>query len=85
MVKYRINTLLLLTLHKLRIIITEKGTLMKGKEMLRLLEKNGWSVVRIKGSHHILKKGEKIITVPVHNTDLPVGLANAILKQAGLK
>ena len=58
---------------------------MKGKEMIKLLEKNGWAVIRVKGSHHILKKGNQIITVPVHNTDIPIGLANSILKQAGLK
>jgi len=57
-----------------------------GKELIKLLRNEGWSVDRVNGSHHIMKKGEKTISVPVHsNRDLPSGTLNAILKQAGLK
>lgn len=42
-----------------------------GKEMLRLLKKNGWKELRQEGSHHILEKDGAIIVVPVHaNQDL---------------
>lgn len=58
---------------------------MKGKELVKLLKKNGWRLDRINGSHYVMKKGSKIEVVPVHNTDIPIGLANAILKRAGLK
>lgn len=58
---------------------------MKGKEIIKLLMKDGWTVVRIHGSHHVMKKGLSTIVVPVHNKDLPPGLVNNILKQAGLK
>lgn len=58
---------------------------MKGKELIKMLRKNGWEVIRIKGSHHIMKKGSQTVTIPVHNTDLPIGLANAIMKETGLK
>lgn len=58
---------------------------MKDKDLLKLLEKNGWKVVRIHGSHHIVQKDGKTITVPVHGRDVPTGLLNAILKDAGLK
>ena len=58
---------------------------MKCKEIIKLLKKNGWYVERIHGSHHVLKKGIQTIVVPVHNTDMPPGLVNSILKQAGLK
>jgi predicted RNA binding protein YcfA (HicA-like mRNA interferase family) len=57
-----------------------------GKELLRLLKENGWVLDRIKGSHHIMIKGNKTLSVPVHgNRDLPKGTLNAILKEAGLK
>ncbi|MDD5482800.1 MAG: type II toxin-antitoxin system HicA family toxin [Kiritimatiellae bacterium] len=56
--------------------------------MCRLLEHQGWSLRRIKGSHHIYSKpGERwIITVPVHgNQSLKPGLCRAILKMAGIE
>ena len=59
---------------------------MKGKELIKILKKDGWKIDRINGSHHILKKEDKTITVPVHsNRDIPNGTYNAIIKQAGLK
>ena len=61
---------------------------MTGKEMIKLLEKNGWQVVRIRGSHHMLRKvGEQEkITVPVHgNATLKPGTEHSILKAAKLK
>ncbi len=58
---------------------------MKDKELLKLLKQNGWEVKRIRESHHILQKGEKIETIPVHGKDVPSGLLNAILKRTGLK
>lgn len=58
---------------------------MKGKDLVKLLEQNGWHLDRIHGSHHIMKKGNQAETVPVHNKDIPIGLANKILKRTGLK
>jgi predicted RNA binding protein YcfA (HicA-like mRNA interferase family) len=61
---------------------------MKVKELLRLLEKDGWHLVRTKGSHRQLKHPEKPGTVTVagkESVDIPPGTLNSILKQAGLK
>ncbi|MFW6367068.1 MAG: type II toxin-antitoxin system HicA family toxin [bacterium] len=58
-----------------------------GKEMSLLLEKKGWTLARVTGSHHIFTlPGSKLrITVPVHgNRDLKVGLQRSILKLAGI-
>lgn len=59
---------------------------MKAKELIKLLEKNGFILQRIKGSHHLYKhpNGKRTV-VPLHNKDIPKGTLNAILKQAGLK
>lgn len=62
---------------------------MKVKEIIKLLENDGWYFKRQKGSHmvynHIDKQGT--IVVPNHgmNKDLKTGTAESILKQAGLK
>ena len=56
-----------------------------GKKVLRALERAGFSVVRVKGSHHMLEHETtgRRVTVPVHSkADLPPGTLRAILKQA---
>ena len=58
---------------------------MKDKDLLRQLKKDGWRVVRVNGSHHVLQKGELTTVVPVHGRDVPTGLLNQILKETGLK
>jgi Predicted periplasmic or secreted lipoprotein len=58
---------------------------MKDKDLLKLMIKDGWELVRINGSHHVLKKGDKTEIVPIHGKDVPIGLLNAILKRTGLK
>ena len=62
---------------------------MKVKEIITLMEKDGWFFKRQKGSHliykHQIKRG--IVVIPNHgmNDDLKRGTANSILRQAGLK
>ncbi|MEO1255489.1 MAG: type II toxin-antitoxin system HicA family toxin [Bacteroidota bacterium] len=59
---------------------------MKPKELIKLLEKEGFVFVRQSGSHAIYRKsGFKIIIVPVHSKDIPTGTLHSILKDAGLK
>lgn len=52
------------------------------KDIIRLLEKNGFELKRIKGSHHyyVHPETKKITVVPMHNKDLPKGTLLAILK-----
>lgn len=57
-----------------------------GKQLVRRLIDEGWIVDRISGSHYIMTKEEKTLSIPVHDgKDLPTGLLNKLLKQAGLK
>lgn len=58
---------------------------MKGIDVVKQLLKMGWKIDRIKGSHHIMKKGNQAEVIPCHNTDLPSGLLNAIKKRTGLQ
>lgn len=54
-------------------------------KLLQLLEKDGWKVERIAGSHHVLKKpGAKHPIVLVHpKKDRPIGLVRQIYKDVG--
>lgn len=61
---------------------------MKVKEVLKLLEQDGWSQVRQRGSHRQFKHPTKRGTVTVSgkpNVHVPPGTLNSVLKQAGLK
>ncbi len=55
--------------------------------MSSLLKKQGWTLIRTTGSHHIFvhQDNNLRITVPVHgNRDLKLGLQKAIMKQSGI-
>lgn len=61
---------------------------MKSSELIRLLKKDGWFVVRQSGSHmimeHPIKKGQ--IVCPYHGShEVGKGLENKIKKDAGIK
>jgi predicted RNA binding protein YcfA (HicA-like mRNA interferase family) len=58
-----------------------------GKEFAKVLEQNGWVLLRIQGSHHIYGKPgvPDRISVPIHaNKSLKVGLLRYFLKVARL-
>jgi predicted RNA binding protein YcfA (HicA-like mRNA interferase family) len=63
--------------------MSEKLPVLSGKELIRLLEKLGFAVVRINGSHHRLKHSDgRVTTVPVHKNDpIPKGLLRKILRE----
>jgi len=61
---------------------------MKVKDVIKMIEQDGWFMVRRKGSHrqyrHSYKKG--LVTIAGHlNDDIAKGTLNSIFKQAGLK
>ena len=58
---------------------------MKPKELIKKIQKNGWELDRIQGSHHIFKNGNKTISIPLHNKDLKPGILHKLLKEAELK
>jgi predicted RNA binding protein YcfA (HicA-like mRNA interferase family) len=59
---------------------------MSGKKLIQLLKKHDWILDRISGSHHIMRKENTTLSVPVHgNTDLKPGILDSLLKKAGLK
>jgi predicted RNA binding protein YcfA (HicA-like mRNA interferase family) len=57
------------------------------KEIIKMLESNGWREVSQSGSHRKFRHpaGTAAIVVPVHNGNLKIGTQNQILKTAGLK
>jgi predicted RNA binding protein YcfA (HicA-like mRNA interferase family) len=60
----------------------------KVKEVICLLEENGWELKRIRGDHRIYYKegARRPVVVPGNNNDdLKEGTLGSILREAGLK
>ena len=60
---------------------------MKSGELMKLVEADGWYLVRIKGSHHHFKHPTKkgLVTIPHPQKDVPLGTEKSIRRQAGLQ
>jgi predicted RNA binding protein YcfA (HicA-like mRNA interferase family) len=61
---------------------------MKVREVIKMIESDGWQLVVTKGSHRQYKHPNKPgrVTIAGHpNHDLAAGTLNSILKQAQLK
>lgn len=56
-----------------------------GKEMVRFLERQGFGVIRVRGSHHVMESGPLHTVVPVHgNKTIRIGTLRKILRDVGL-
>lgn len=60
---------------------------MTPREMIKLLQENGYEIVGQNGSHVKMRNPQtgRTVIVPYHSKDLKKGLEQAILKQAGLR
>lgn len=54
-----------------------------GKDFAKLLQRLGFVIIRVNGSHHLLKHPDgRITTIPIHkNEDLPKGLLRKIIRE----
>jgi predicted RNA binding protein YcfA (HicA-like mRNA interferase family) len=57
---------------------------MNSRELIRLIEADGWKLLRVTGSHHHFKHTIKpgIVTIPHPKRDLPIGTVKSIKRQA---
>ncbi len=61
---------------------------MKVRDVIKLIEEDGWQMVRTRGSHQHYKHPRKpgLVTVAGYpGVDVPKGTLNSIYKQASLK
>ena len=63
------------------------GQSYSSRQIIKLIQKDGWELKNVEGDHHHFVHPTKpgITTVPHPVKDLPKGTANSILRQAGLK
>ncbi|MFZ2958563.1 MAG: type II toxin-antitoxin system HicA family toxin [Candidatus Ozemobacteraceae bacterium] len=59
---------------------------MNGLDIIKILKKRGWTLKRIRGSHHVMEKNGITIPIPVHGTkDIGKDLLSEIQRQTGEK
>ena len=59
-----------------------------GKELARVVERHGWQLLRVHGSHHVYGKPGSIVrlSIPIHgNQALKTGLLKHLLRMADLQ
>lgn len=63
-----------------------KLPVLKSKELVKVLKKNGFVEVRQKGSHLVMfnEVKKKIVVIPLHNKPLKKGTMYGICRQAGV-
>ena len=57
---------------------------MKRRDLIKLLEKNGWTFKRPGANHDVYVKGKEMEAVERHR-EIPEALAQAIIRRRGLK
>lgn len=57
------------------------------RKLLRMLERDGWELDRVKGDHHTFKHPDRVelITLTHPRKDLPAGQVRSIYRIAGWK
>jgi predicted RNA binding protein YcfA (HicA-like mRNA interferase family) len=59
-----------------------------GRELAQVIQRRGWTLARIQGSHHVFTMADRRerIVIPIHgNQPLKKGLLRSLMKIAGLQ
>lgn len=57
-----------------------------GREIVRALRREGWTLARVEGSHHLMRGPTgRIVSIPVHGAKtLPVGTIKGVIDDLGV-
>ncbi|NLB01331.1 MAG: addiction module toxin, HicA family [Methanomicrobiales archaeon] len=64
-----------------------KLPVLTAQKIIKILEKQGFVLDRVKGSHHLFyhPEAKRQVVVPVHGREVPTGTLLENLKQAGIE
>lgn len=64
--------------------MSDKLPRLTSAQLIRVLEKQGWTLDRSRGSHHVYvhEQHQRILTIPVHNRVMSIGTLSRLLKDA---
>jgi predicted RNA binding protein YcfA (HicA-like mRNA interferase family) len=66
--------------------VSERLPSVRPRQLIRVLEQNGWRLARTKGSHHHFThpNNPNVITVAIHAKDIKRGTLSGTLADAGI-
>jgi predicted RNA binding protein YcfA (HicA-like mRNA interferase family) len=66
--------------------VSDKLPAIKPKQLIRALERGGWQLDRVRGSHYIMAHPDRdqMVPVPYHNRDIKAGTFSGILGSTGI-
>jgi predicted RNA binding protein YcfA (HicA-like mRNA interferase family) len=69
------------------LFVVSQGAGVRSKDLIRLVEREGWALRRVRGRHHQFKHPTKpgLVTIPHPKKDMPQGTVKNILRQAGIE
>ncbi len=60
------------------------SNLLSSRDIIQVLQKNGFVLISQKGSHKKFKKGNRTVIVPDPKKEIPRGTFSSIVRQSGL-
>lgn len=66
--------------------MSDKLPAVKPRKLIRALERKGWQLDRVRGSHYIMVHPDqsRAVPVPYHNRDIKAGTLSGILSSTGI-
>lgn len=64
--------------------MSEKLPAVRPIQLVKVLQRKGWQLERVRGSHYIMKNSEmqRVVPVPMHSKELKIGTLVAIMRSA---
>jgi predicted RNA binding protein YcfA (HicA-like mRNA interferase family) len=56
----------------------------KPSRVIKALQRHGYYIHHVRGSHYFLRKSDHNVVIPYHNRDLKPGTLRSIIEQSGL-
>jgi predicted RNA binding protein YcfA (HicA-like mRNA interferase family) len=56
---------------------------LKPARVIKALQRNGYYIHHVRGSHYFLRKSDVNVIIPYHNRDLKPGTLRSIIEQSG--
>ena len=63
--------------------MSPRQPVVSGERLIKALRKEGWEVVRQRGSHVVMRRGARGCVIPLHR-ELAIGTLRSALRQAGV-
>ena len=66
--------------------MSDKLPVVRPVQLIKVLQRKGWQLERVRGSHYIMKDSEmrRVVPIPMHSKELKTGTLVAIMRSVGI-